>query len=121
ATFYSNQKPLPNPAHGNAALIAEGQKIFNEGLLDKGVPACMGCHGSSGEGNGVIPRLAGQHANYVYKQLNVFDRDAKTSDGKENVPDSALERPTGGVMEMVASALTKEQKRAMAAYVQSLR
>ncbi|WP_297448107.1 c-type cytochrome [Ferrovum sp.] len=121
ATFYSNQKPLPNPAHGDAALIAEGQKIFSEGLLDKGVPACMGCHGSNAEGNGVIPRLAGQHANYVYKQLNVFNRDAKTADGKESVPDSELERPTGGVMEMVASGLSDQQKRAMAAYVQSLR
>lgn len=119
ATYYSNQKVTAN-APQNPALVAEGQKIFNEGILDKGVPACMGCHGANAEGNGPIPRLAGQHADYIYKQLNVFNGDEKYSEGKENVPDSDLERPHGVVMEGISHGLSDAQRHAMGAYLSSL-
>ncbi|NDU87812.1 MAG: c-type cytochrome [Ferrovum sp.] len=120
ANFYSNQSPMVSHEHHQAALVAEGQKIFNEGLLDKGVPACMGCHGSNAEGNGPIPRLAGQHADYIYKQLNVFNGDEIYTEGKENVPDVDLQRPNGAAMEGIAHGLSDEQKHAMAAYLSSL-
>ncbi len=119
ANFYSNQKPIPDSGQ-KAALVAEGDKIFHEGVLDKGVPACMGCHGANAEGNGPIPRLASQHADYIYKQLSVFNTDEVYTEGKENVPDSDLERPQGAVMEGIAHGLTEQQRRAMGAYLSSL-
>jgi cytochrome c553 len=33
---------------------------------------CLGCHGAVAEGNGEIPRLAGQHADYLIMQLMKF-------------------------------------------------
>lgn len=119
STYYSQQKVTPN-APQDPVLVAEGQKIFNEGILDKGVPACMGCHSANAEGNGPIPRLAGQHADYIYKQLNVFNADEVYSEGKDNVPDSALQRPLGVAMEGIAHGLTDQQRHAMGAYLSSL-
>ena len=34
--------------------------------------ACASCHGPAGEGHGAIPRLAGQHTNYLERQLGLF-------------------------------------------------
>jgi len=78
------------------------------GLLElpRSIPACAGCHGARGEGNGTFPRLAGQHADYVVKQLVVFQR--------------TDERPEGAIMKTVAHALTEDNMEAVAAYVQGL-
>ncbi len=48
---------------------------------------CGGCHGD--DGNGVkpaVPKLAGQHADYLYKQLRNF----KAADGKLMGPDNPM-------------------------------
>lgn len=57
---------------GNAA---NGKKLATQG---KGaIPACIGCHGSNGEGNAQtgFPRLAGLDKGYVLKQLQDFARE----------------------------------------------
>ena len=62
----------------NAADLANGEKIFKEG---KGsVPACLTCHGDDGMGNDMMgtPRLAGQVAEYLIKQLTDFATDKRT-------------------------------------------
>lgn len=122
ATYYSSQPTRPNPNPVNPALAEEGSKIFNEGNLDKGVPACMGCHGSNAEGNGPIPRLAGQHQDYIYKQLMAFNSDEMIEEkDNNNAKDEELERPHGMAMEGIAHGLDDHQKHAVAAYLQSLK
>ena len=51
---------------------AEG--IYRGGILERKVPACIGCHGPSGAGNepAEFPRLSGQHAAYTALQLRSF-------------------------------------------------
>jgi cytochrome c553 len=71
AAFYSHQPPAPGTPGGQAEVVA-GEKIFREGIADKDVPACMTCHGEKADGNGVIPRLAGQHRAYLERQLEAF-------------------------------------------------
>jgi cytochrome c553 len=71
AAFYSHQPPAPGTPGGQAEVVA-GEKIFREGIADKDVPACMTCHGEKADGNGVIPRLAGQHRSYLEGQLEAF-------------------------------------------------
>ena len=66
-TFFSNQ--LPSQPLGSRAHAAEGMKIFMNGAAAQNVPACRTCHGDNAEGNGEIPRLAGQHAIYLSNQL----------------------------------------------------
>jgi cytochrome c553 len=105
AAYFHAQTPRPNPA-GGGTLTDAGKAIFNDGLTDQHVPACVSCHGANAEGHDQFPRLAGQHADYVVKQLIVFQR----SD----------ERPEGAVMKVVAHELRPAQIAEIAAYVQGL-
>ncbi|MGZ5187077.1 MAG: c-type cytochrome, partial [Caldimonas sp.] len=59
-----------------------------------------------GQGNATFPRLAGQHADYLVKQLIVFQR--------------TDERPEGVIMKTVAHELTPENVRDVASYLQAL-
>jgi len=105
ADYFSAQTVEPEPSFADANTYGQGKKLFLQGLPDKGVPACATCHGNEGEGIGPIPRIAGQHADYVMRQLIVF----KTTD----------DRPRGAPMKFVASALTDEDMKAGALYLQS--
>ena len=70
AKYLSARKPT-EPQKGGT-LAAEGQKIYSDGVEAHNVPPCAACHGDHGEGNGEIPRLAGQHADYLKTQLEDF-------------------------------------------------
>ncbi len=59
AKYFASQKP--SQPQGGGELAAEGKKIYMDGADAQNVPACQACHGEHGEGNSVIPRLAGQH------------------------------------------------------------
>jgi len=78
AKYFAAQAPTPPQSGG--ALAAEGQKIFESGSPANGVPPCQACHGAHGEGNGIVPRLAGQHATYLKKQLEAFRSTLRESD-----------------------------------------
>jgi cytochrome c553 len=106
AAYYAAQLPAPHPLEADAAAATAGRSIFAEGVPAKNVPACAGCHGDRAQGQGTFPRLAGQHADYVVKQLRVFQR----SD----------DRPEGSIMKTVAHALSPDDVSNVAAYVQSL-
>ncbi|RQS17821.1 cytochrome c [Burkholderia sp. Bp8998] len=104
ATYFSSQHAQLGEA-GDRALMDAGRAIFVSGLPDKGVAACIGCHGQHGEGVDRFPRLAGQHADYVLKQLNVFrETDA---------------RPRGAVMRSVCANMTEQEMRAVAVFVEA--
>lgn len=106
AAYYAAQAPAQQPPEGAPAAAQAGRSIFVEGLPARNVPACAGCHGAAGQGQATFPRLAGQHADYVVKQLVVFQR--------------TDERPEGSLMKTVAHELTASDIANVAAYVQSL-
>jgi cytochrome c553 len=69
ARYFAGQPPTePNPGPQAAA----GQKIYENGVPARSIPACVTCHGARGAGQGAMPRLAGQHADYFKTQLWVF-------------------------------------------------
>lgn len=105
AAYFSAQAPARMPQE-RPSMEQLGRLIFENGITASGVPACTSCHGAHGEGSGPFPRLAGQHADYVVKQLNVFQR--------------TDERPTGAVMKPIVHSLTAENIESIAAYVQSI-
>ncbi|HEY6896775.1 MAG TPA: c-type cytochrome [Rhodocyclaceae bacterium] len=105
ASYYAASAPTSGPA-GNPQMISAGEKIFNGGVSDKGVPACASCHGPKGEGAAAFPRLAGQHADYLIKQLLVFQR--------------TNERPEGSVMKTVAHGLSADDIQAVASFAQQM-
>lgn len=102
AAYFSSQPPPPGKP-GNPQLVKDGRRIFEQGIAASQTPACAGCHGASGEGLQQFPRLAGQHADYLIKQLMVFQRTDL--------------RPAGSGMQDVAHSLTPENIRSVAAYL----
>ena len=102
AAYSARQKP-PAGGGGDAAQIARGGEIFQNGVESAGVPACSACHGPNGEGMGEFPRLSGQHAQYLLKQLGAFQTNMR------NV----------AVMHGVASGLKLQEMEAVAAFLQS--
>ena len=78
ASYLAAQKPTAPQTGGT--LSAEGKKIYMEGVEADHVPPCAACHGDNGEGNGEFPRLAGQHADYLKKQMEDFRSLVRTND-----------------------------------------
>ncbi len=103
AEYFSKQPPPP-AVTGDAALIAKGRKIFTEGLPSQGVPPCASCHGPQAAGRDMFPRLAGQHAPYLLKQLLVIQSVLRTAP----------------VMHGVIKDLTRDQMQAVATYLASI-
>jgi cytochrome c553 len=103
-----NPKPLGG---GPKDLVAEGKKIFADGLPDAKVPACASCHGPEGKGNGPFPRLAGQLYDYITAKLTNWDKERGQVPGR---PDNSA------IMEPIAHNLTQPQIKAVAAYVSYL-
>ncbi|WP_372524273.1 c-type cytochrome [Piscinibacter sp.] len=106
AAYFAAQKPARQPGEGTASQVAAGKAIFENGMSAKKVPPCSSCHGAEGQGNGPFPRIAGQHADYLVKQLVVFQR--------------TDERPEGGIMKTVAHELSAQDIENVAAYAQSM-
>jgi cytochrome c553 len=105
ASYYAAQAPATGRPTG-VGDPHKGEGIFTGGIPDRGVPACTSCHGDKAQGHDGFPRLAGQHADYVIKQLMVFQR--------------TDQRPEGAVMKVVAHELHDTDMRDVAAYVQAL-
>jgi len=113
AAYFSAAALQPQPVEGRAEQIGAGARIFAAGVPARDVPACASCHGDKALGNAIFPRLAGQHMDYLIKQLEVFQRTDERSDPQT--------MPTGLLMKNVAHSLDAAQIVAVAAYVQSLR
>ena len=52
---------------------ALGRDLYEHGIPAEGVAACQSCHGAHGEGQGAVPRLAGQKQEYLKMQLWAFN------------------------------------------------
>jgi cytochrome c553 len=98
--------PAGAAAQAGKAAASQGAQLASAGLPAKGVAACAGCHGAKGEGNAAanFPRLAGQGAEYMTRQLEHF------ASGKRNNP----------IMAPIAKGLTPAQRGAVSAYYAAL-
>ena len=109
AEYYSRQAPRAEPKN-DPSLIARGKEIYQSGDAAHGIPPCVACHGPSAEGTaGTVaapgfPRLAGQHVQYLMKQLRSFQNNMR------NV----------AVMHGVAAGLQGADMLAVSTYLQSL-
>jgi cytochrome c553 len=101
--YYARQAVGPGKNH-DPATIARGRDIFQHGVPSQGVPACAACHGPDALGSDMYPRLAGQHAQYILKQLASFQSNMR------NI----------AVMHGVAQNLRTPEMQAVADYLESL-
>ncbi len=105
AVFYAGQKPASGK-RGNAKLVQSGRAIYEGGIPEAKVQACITCHGKNAEGNTMFPRLAGQHAEYLVKQLVLFKN-------------SLREGGNAPIMHGITTGMSFEQMQAVAAYLMS--
>jgi cytochrome c553 len=103
-----NPKPL-----GGAPkeIVAEGKKIYDEGIPKAEVPPCASCHGAEAKGADAFPRLAGQLHDYMFRKLTNWDKERGQDKAK---PDNSA------IMGPIAHNLTEAQIRAVAAYLSYL-
>ncbi|HYA20910.1 MAG TPA: c-type cytochrome [Burkholderiales bacterium] len=104
AEYYASQPPMHGTPTASPALIAEGNKLFHNGVPSRNIPACASCHGDNAQGAAIFPRLAGQHSQYVVRQLTV-------------IQDNLRKSP---IMHGIVQDLSDNEKRAVAAYLESL-
>jgi len=102
AGYYAAQAPAPGRP-GDPAVAARGKQLFEQGVTERGIPACTLCHGRDGAGQADFPRLAGQHAKYITKQIQYIQEQTR------NAP----------AMHGIVKDLTVDEIVAIAAYVQS--
>ncbi|MFV3403882.1 MULTISPECIES: c-type cytochrome [Pseudomonas] len=108
AAYFSSQKGSVGAA--DPKLVERGRALFNGGDLEKGMPACTGCHSPNGAGLALagFPHLGGQHAQYVAKQLTDFREGNRTNDGDAMT------------MRTIAGKLSNKDIEAIASYIQGL-
>jgi len=99
ADYFSSQKPKPNGFKADSAKVSQGKKIADDAL-------CPMCHLGGFSGQNEVPRAAGQHYEYVVKQLKDFRDRRRTNDA--------------GNMAAYTRGLTDEQIDALAQYIASL-
>lgn len=103
--YFSQQMVAPHPP-SDPELGGVGRYLFHHGNRFSGVPACQDCHGAKGEGTPRLPRLAGQRALYIERQLKDFNKRERTNDNE--------------VMHAVASKLTELELMALAEYISGM-
>jgi cytochrome c553 len=103
AAYYAAQPPHPGTP-GDPALVARGKALYAHGLPASDVTDCASCHGPNGEGRDMFPRLAGQRADYLVRQLSLIQ----------------LHLRNVGIMHSSVEGLSEADIKAIAAYLQSL-
>ncbi|GIZ10798.1 cytochrome c [Pseudomonas sp. NCCP-436] len=108
AAYFASQKMSVGAANGD--LVERGEALFRGGKLAEGMPACTGCHSPDGAGLAAAgyPKLGGQHAQYVAKQLTDFREGNRTNDGDTMI------------MRNIAAKLSNKDIEAVSSFLQGL-
>ena len=104
ASYYEAQTPTHKGKISDQKKYDQGMMLFTQGNQDKNIPACAVCHGDKAQGNATMPRLAGQHEEYLRKQLKVF---------------YGNERPAAVAMHEIVKGLSDSDIDALAQYLQA--
>jgi len=89
------------------ALAAEGEAIYRGGYADRGISACMSCHGPSGHGIPKnYPRVSAQHKEYLEQQLLAYKKGERAG--------------YNDIMKDIAFGLSELQIKQLAAYMAGL-
>ncbi|MBN3759729.1 cytochrome c4 [Burkholderia sp. Ac-20365] len=99
ADYFAAQKPVPIDFKADSVAVEAGRKKSAAEL-------CTMCHLGNFSGQNEIPRVAGQHYQYIVKQLQDFRSRTRTNDA--------------GNMGSVARNLTDDDIRNLASYVANL-
>ncbi|MGF1802035.1 cytochrome c4 [Vibrio gigantis] len=107
AAYYASLPISSNSTPEN--VVDEGKVLYTAGNAERGVTACIACHGPRGNGTELsgFPKISGQHADYIKAQLEKF------RDGNRNNDMNAMMRD-------VAKKLTDAEIDTLSKYVGGL-
>lgn len=102
ATYFSTLTPrAANDGNRESAIL--GRTIYQEGMLDSNIVACVVCHGPNAQGVGEIPRLGGLAYSYLKRRLEQWGEGYHAAAGPP-MPD-------------IAGKLSPDQIEAIASYL----
>ena len=87
---------------GDSELAARGKEIYELGIADSNVVACVVCHGPKAEGIRQIPRLGGLTYSYLKKRLEQWGQGFHA---------------TAELMPQIASTLSADEIESLASYL----
>ena len=102
AAYYATLYPRA-ANDGVTALVADGRTIYEQGMPDANIAACVACHGPNGEGVGAIPRLGGLSYDYLKRRLRQWGEGYNAA--------------AGPPMPHIAASLSEDQIAALASYL----
>jgi cytochrome c553 len=106
AVYFANLPPQA-ANDGNRALAPFGEVLYQRGMPEENIVACVACHGPNGEGVGAIPRLGGLDYSYLKRRLEQW------AEGYQG----ALDHP----MPHIATQLSRNQIEELASYLSFLK
>jgi len=117
AVYFEAQTPAGLEA--DPSNWKSGEAVYLSGDAERGVPACVACHGPVGRGNlaAGYPALRAQQSVYVVKQLNDYASGTRYTTGT-NPPQAD---PNAVMMLTLATRMTPKEIRDVASYVQGMR
>jgi cytochrome c553 len=111
ALYYAAVDAPFRPVRGqvNGLTLQWGGQLAAVGSAEEGIPACVNCHGASGTGlPPSVPYLAGQYADYMVLQLQLWKAGIRDNDAMD-------------VMSSIAAKMTDEDMRAVSEYFARVR
>ena len=107
AAYYASQSAKVGTSPESSIDIA--QTLYRAGDADRGIAACIACHGPRGNGtpSSGFPKISNQHADYVAAQLHAFRDGTRHND-------------LNGMMRLVAKNLSDKEIKALSQYLGGL-
>ena len=94
-------------SEADKVLAEAGAKIYRGGFADRGISACMSCHGPSGHGiPRNYPRVSAQHKDYLEQSLLAFKKGSR--------------KGYNDIMHSIAFGLSELQIKQLSAYMAGL-
>lgn len=101
---------------GTASWFAERVWKYSDNTVDPALAVwgkeasvtCAACHGETGEGEGIIPKISGQPAAYLFKALMEYKKQLRNNEGNAMMMDEVID-------------MTGEELQALAGYYSGLK
>jgi cytochrome c553 len=99
AAYFAVQTSTPGQGEGSDI----GHKLYFGGDVNKGITACVACHGVNGKGmaQAGFPALAGQNATYLKTQLSTFRSGSRGNDRNNMMRNIAIKLSDSDIDELV--------------------
>lgn len=108
----ADDSTIASGSNADLRFYEVGERLYRGGDVERGIPACMACHGPAGLGNPgpPYPPVGGQNADYSARMLEAFRDGLVLGEGDY----------ANAVMSQVAEDLTDEEIQSLASYMQGL-